>query len=160
MPAPVKEIVAKLYKPPADGGRQILVTSRAVAEKLPRVPGVALISITAPGRPIADVDGFDLVLRMSFADVDFLAKRASMKASRLGQEIFSVKHAEEIKRFVCELPGSVRTLLIHCEGGYSRSAGVALALHQLCGYQTDLRHLKEANPSIVQLMTGRFRWGS
>jgi len=68
-----------------------------------------------------------------------------------------VKHAEEIKRFVSELPGSVMTLVIHCEGGYSRSAGVALALHQLWGYQTDMGYLKDANPSVVQLMTGRVR---
>lgn len=41
--------------------------------------------------------------------------------------------------------------------GFSRSCAVAVALHRLYGYQAELRHLSQANPSIVRVMIGDAR---
>ena len=76
----LKVVVDKLYHPPTDGRRQVFALSRPEAEKLPRLPTVAMISITAPERPIASIDGFAYLLRLSFADVDFLNPLLSKKA--------------------------------------------------------------------------------
>jgi len=92
---------------------------------------------------VADGEGLDFLLKISFSDVHPLVKGTSKKASHLGQEMFTVKRVEAIKRLVGELSESVKTWVIHCEGGYSRSADVAFALYQLSGYRTDLGYLKE-----------------
>ncbi|WP_261531385.1 hypothetical protein [Burkholderia multivorans] len=54
----LQDIVGKLYKPPVNGMRQVFALSRGDAEKLPRLPSIAVISVTAPERPLARVDGF------------------------------------------------------------------------------------------------------
>jgi len=58
----LRDIVDKLYKPPADGVRQVFALSRSEAEKLPRLPSIAVISVTAPERPLASLDGFEHLL--------------------------------------------------------------------------------------------------
>lgn len=83
----LKDVIGSLYKP-STGSRQAFALPRADAEQLPRLPSVAVISITAPERPPAAVGGFEYLLRLSFADVDFLnpgcrpeRKRKSMPLS-------------------------------------------------------------------------------
>ncbi|WP_255371148.1 hypothetical protein [Cupriavidus sp. YR651] len=148
----MKDAIDKLYKPPRDGKRQVLAVSRDVAEKLPRLESVAVISVTAPGRQLASLDGFNQVLRLSFADVDFMNPELSARAKEKLADSFRPEHAVAILRFVVELPGEVATVVVHCEGGYSRSAAIALGLHRLYGYAADVKHLGEANPSIVRQM--------
>lgn len=53
MPLQLKDAIDKLYRPPKDGTRQVLAVSRGVAERLPRLESVAVISVTAPERPLA-----------------------------------------------------------------------------------------------------------
>lgn len=50
--------------------------------------------------------------------------------------------------------------VVHCESGFSRSCAVALALHEHNGFATDLATLKEANPSILELMRAVRRQGT
>ncbi|CAL62345.1 Hypothetical protein HEAR2210 [Herminiimonas arsenicoxydans] len=64
----LKDVIGSLYKPSA-GVRQAFALPRADAEQLPRLPSVAVISITAPERPPAAVDGFEHLLRLIFAAV-------------------------------------------------------------------------------------------
>lgn len=71
MPRRLQDIVSKLYRPPV-GVRQVFALSRDDAERLPRLASIAVISITAPERQEAQLDGFTYVLRLSFADVDFM----------------------------------------------------------------------------------------
>ncbi|SOZ36203.1 conserved hypothetical protein [Cupriavidus neocaledonicus] len=153
----LKGVIAALYRRPDDGIRQVFALSRDEAERLPRLPWVAIISIIAPGRHPANVDGFEHVVRASFADVDFLSPNLSQRARASLGEAFTVEQAQVIRRFVESLPSDVTSVVIHCEGGYSRSCAVALALHRLYGYHVVLRRLAQTNPSVVILMMGEGR---
>ncbi|WP_150738264.1 hypothetical protein [Pandoraea anapnoica] len=152
MPQRLKEVIDCLYKPPTDGGRQVFALSRADAEKLPRLPSVAVISITAPERPPANLDGFTRLLRLTFADVDFLSPNLSERARGKLIHAFSEEHRNSIRSFVEALPDEISSVVVHCEGGYSRSCAIAVALRQLYGYHTELQHLSNANSSIVDVM--------
>lgn len=152
MPLQLRDAIDKLYRPPRDGARQVLAVSRSIAEKLPRLESVAVISVTAPGRPPASLDGFKQVLRLSFADVDFLNPELSARAKEKLADAFRPGHAEMIREFVEGLPSEVATVVVHCEGGYSRSCAIALGLHRLYGYETDAKLLTEANPSVLHAM--------
>ena len=150
----LQDIHSKLYRPPTDGRRQVFTLSRSDAEKLPQLPSIAVISITAPERPPANIGSFTHVLRLSFADVDFLNPDLSAKARGKLSHAFTDAHRHAICSFVEALPDEIASLVIHCEGGYSRSCAIAIALRQLYGYNVELQHLSEANPSIVRVMTG------
>ncbi|QOH34629.1 hypothetical protein C7S14_5840 [Burkholderia cepacia] len=144
--------MGKLYKPPADGSRQVFALSRSDAEKLPRLPSIAVISVTAPERPPASLDGFAHLLRLSFADVDFLSPNFSNKSRGKLVHAFTAEQALAIHSFVEGLPTEVLSVVVHCEGGYSRSCAIALALHRLYGYQAEIEYLSQANPSVVRMM--------
>ncbi|CAJ0700283.1 MULTISPECIES: hypothetical protein [Burkholderiaceae] len=149
----LQDIVGKLYKPPLDGIRQVFALSRADAEKLPQLPSIAVISITAPERPPANIGDFVHVLRLSFADVDFLNPELSKRARENLAHAFTLEQSQAIRSFVEGLPVEVKSLVVHCEGGYSRSCAVAVVLHRLYGYHAEVLHLAQANQSIVRLMT-------
>lgn len=153
MPLQLKDAIDKLYRPPRDGKRQVLAISRGVAEKLPRLESVAVISVTAPGRPLASLDGFTQILRLSFADVDFMNPELSARARERLADAFRPEHAKAIRRFVEGLPTEVATVVVHCEGGYSRSCAIAMTLHQMYGYQADIATLHQANRSVLRLLT-------
>lgn len=148
------EVVGKLYKPPADGSRQVFALPRSDAEKLPRLPSIAVISVTAPERPLASLDGFAHLLRLSFEDVDFLSPNLSNKSRGKLAHAFTAEQAQAIHSFVEALPIDVVSIVVHCEGGYSRSCAIALALHRLYGYQAEIKHFSQANPSVVRMMVG------
>lgn len=111
------EILSRLYRPPEDGIRQVLALSRHNAEKLPRLPSIAIISITSPERPLANLDGFDNLLRLGFEDVDFLNPGISMKARKKLDHAFTAVQAKAIRSFVSALPEEIRSIIVHCEGG-------------------------------------------
>ncbi|CAJ0783983.1 hypothetical protein [Ralstonia chuxiongensis] len=150
----LQDILSKLYRPPADGRRQVFALSRADAEKLPELESIAVISVTAPERPPASIAGFAHVLRLSFADVDFLNPGLSARAKEKLPHAFTVEHGSAIRTFVETLPPEIASVVVHCEGGYSRSCAIAVALHQLYGYHAELPLLSQANPSIVRVLTG------
>lgn len=147
----LKDVIGSLFKPPS-GPRQAFALSRADAEQLPRLPSIAVISITAPEKPPAALDGFEHLLRLSFADVDFLNPDLSERAKEKIPAAFTVGHADQIRSFIAQLPDSITSIAVHCEGGFSRSCAVVLALHKLHGYRVDLEELGKANPSIVQVL--------
>ncbi|VVE37670.1 hypothetical protein PCO31110_04023 [Pandoraea communis] len=147
-----KNLVTLLYKP-QPGPRRVLAMSRADAERLPAIPTVAVISITAPERPPAKLSDFRNVLRLSFSDVDHLNPAISTRAREKLANAFTLRQADEIRAFVEGLPTSIESIVVHCEGGYSRSCAVALGLHRLYGYQVDIEAMTHANPSVVQLIT-------
>lgn len=147
----LKDVIGSLYKPPP-GPRQAFALPRADAEQLPRLPSVAVISITAPERPPAALDGFEHLLRLSFADVDFLNPDISARAKEKIPTAFTQAHAQQIRSFIEQLPPTIKSVVVHCEGGFSRSCAVVLCLHKLYGYQVDLSDLEQANPSIVRVL--------
>lgn len=154
----LKRIISQLYRPPGVGSpRQVVALSRAAAEQLPRIPTLAVVSITGPGRPPAKLDGIEHVLRLSFADIDFLSPDLSTRARASIKERFTPEHAATIAAFVDDLPDAIRTVVVHCEGGYSRSCAVALALRHTHGFKADVSQLLDANPSIWSVMTNKPR---
>lgn len=151
MPQQFSEVVNLLYKPPA-GRRQVFALSRQQAERLPRLQSIAIISITSPERPLASLEGFSHLLRLRFADVDFLNPNLSKRAQSRLSDSFRADQAREIHAFIRGLPDNVPSVVVHCEGGFSRSCAVALSIHRLYGYDTEVQHLTEANPSILKTM--------
>ncbi|CBJ42255.1 conserved protein of unknown function [Ralstonia solanacearum CFBP2957] len=149
----LQDILSKLHRPPSDGMRQVFALSRADAERLPELQSIAVISITAPERPAANIASFVHVLRLSFADVDFLNPELSARAKEKLPHAFTAEHGSAIRTFVETLPPEIASVVVHCEGGYSRSCAIAVALHRLYGYHAELPHLSQANPSIVRVMT-------
>ncbi|MCZ2897044.1 hypothetical protein MTR01_23790 [Burkholderia thailandensis] len=150
----LQDVLGKLYRPPGDGTRQVFALSRSDAERLPQLSSIAVISITAPERPPANIGDFAHVLRLSFADVDFLNPELSDRARSKLPDAFTEAQAQEIRAFVEALPAEIESVVIHCEGGYSRSCGVAAALHQLYGYAVAPQHLVDANMSVARTITG------
>lgn len=148
----LSEVIAALHRVPISGVRRAFALSRAEAERLPPLSAVAIISITTPGKPPATLNSFDHLLRLSCADVDFLSTELSPRARAKLSEAFTANQAEEIRQFAVSLPSEVHTVVIHCEGGYSRSCAIALALHRLYGYEVEIDRLSDANPSILSLM--------
>lgn len=153
----LQDVLGKLYRPPLDGTREVFALSRADAEKLPQLPSIAVISITAPERPPANIGDFVHVLRLSFADVDFLNPELSRRAREKLAHAFTAQQSHAIRSFVEALPREITSLVVHCEGGYSRSCAVAVALHRLYGFRAELQHLAQANPSIVCVMMEHVR---
>lgn len=149
----LRSVVSKLYRPTVKNGRQVFALSRANAERLPRLSAVAVISITALNRPFAALDGVEFLLRLQFEDVDFLNPELSARAKEKLPGAFTARQAALICDFVEGLPESVHTIVVHCEGGFSRSCAVALGLQRLYGYQVEADRLQQANPSVVQVLT-------
>lgn len=144
----VKDVISKLYRPPRQG-RRVFALSRAEAEKIPLITGVAAISITAPEKAPAELPPYKYLLRLSFADVDFLGELSARAAEKLPAAM-TRQNAKAILEFVQALPSSIHSLVIHCEGGFSRSAGVVLALKELYGYEVEEERLGLANQSVMK----------
>lgn len=125
--------------------------SRDDAERVPLIEGVAMISITAPEKGPAQIPEYEHLLRLSFADVDFLGELSARATEKLPAAM-TEDDAEDILRFVQALPETVHTLVVHCEGGFSRSAGVVKALKELYGYEAEDAKLVQANPSVMKIL--------
>lgn len=101
------------------------VLNRTLAESVGHTSPHAVISITDPTAPDCDLQGDAKnrvdVLRLKFHDVD---------AEGTNCLCMTQEQADRIAGFVAEMAGSrsVRLFVIHCEAGYSRSAGVAAAI--------------------------------
>ena len=80
----------------------------------------AIISVSNPEARIVDFprnDNIVAVLYLSFADT-----------SDEGPESFNASHAEEIRDFLQDVMGRIDRLIVQCEFGVSRSAGIAAAI--------------------------------
>ena len=146
----LKAVIDELYRPAQR--RKVFALSRAEAESLPRLPTMAVISITAPERPSANLDGFEHLLRLSFVDVDHLGTELSARASDKVSRTFTAEQAKQVLSFVTGLPPGILSIVAHCEGGYSRSCAVAYMLNELYGYTVELERLQNANPSVIKML--------
>ena len=147
----LKSVISKLYRP-SSTGRQVFALSRADAERIPALPSVAMISITASDKGPAQLEGFEYLLRLSFADVDFKSKDLSARARERLPEAFKPAQASEIVDFIKALPQDVQTIVVHCEGGFSRSCAVAQFLQDRLGYKTEPERLTKANRSVYETL--------
>jgi predicted protein tyrosine phosphatase len=102
---------------------KFVVLSRLQALKLDLSEPHAVISIREPGSDapaIPENGSCRGVLRLSFHDVD--------RPEPAKEILFTLEHANEICDFVSRVREEITTLVVHCEAGISRSAGVAAAL--------------------------------
>ena len=115
------------------------VLDRSLARTTTHEEPYAVISITDPQlkHPVlADSSYCKAVLRLQFSDVsnDFPMLRGTAHIAA-----FTPATARQIVDFVREqMQNDVRLLIVHCEAGMSRSAGVATALSQF--YNHDETH--------------------
>jgi predicted protein tyrosine phosphatase len=104
---------------------RVLFVSQARAEAMKPPQSTALVSITDPGAPAAQLQpGWSRILRVAFDDIDPVSF----------PDDYSDRHAMSddlgllIACFVCELGSSHRRIVVHCKYGVSRSAAVAKAI--------------------------------
>lgn len=152
----LKDLIAHLYHP-IPGQRQVLAVSRAEAEQLPPLASVAVISVTAPGKPAAKLTSFTHVLRLSFADVDSDRRDLSDRERKKLPDAFRPDQAAAVLQFLQGLPATVTSIVVHCEGGYSRSSAIVRGLAELYGYQDFAPHARSANPSVLALLLSTHR---
>jgi len=93
------------------------------------------------------------VLRLEFYDIDMLSitnagyKHAIQESG--GEGLFTDEQALQIVDFVNEMKGKVEVLVCHCEGGISRSSGVAAALSLMInGSDNEIFHNDKYIPNM------------
>lgn len=109
----------------------IIVTSRKyISDMASHCPdNHIIISITENTMQFADIDSNDKclgILRLKFGDIDTKEFADAMNAT-----LFSEEQARHILGFVKAHYDDIETIIINCDAGISRSAGVALALHRI-----------------------------
>ena len=110
------------------GGPEVIVASRSAAESYTPSPEAVAISVRSPRSHAAALpDGFGNVLRLSFDDVE---------EPRPNCEVLSDGDAERIARFLV-FNRNAKKLLIHCEAGVSRSAGIKLGIMDALNWTTE-----------------------
>lgn len=119
----------------------------------------AVISITDPGQPLADIKlgkAVKSIFRLSFYDLntDFTSRDKS---------VFYPAAKEEdvigLKEFVDSFQeNGITTLIIHCGAGISRSAGVAAAVEEYLGLPNTIwrNDLYEPNYHVYRLALKEF----
>lgn len=100
---------------------QIINTSQECAERISPNSNTALISIISPGSSRSFKQQWKNFLPLEFNDAIYSGNK---------NKIFTKKDAAKIKDFVKELPKTIDTIIVHCEGGISRSAAVAKYLSE------------------------------
>lgn len=113
---------------------EIIVTSRERLEKYPYIPSshFSVISITDPDEPLVRLPSnsvFSPVLRLKFHDTDKEKDEWINRFNKL-ETIYGITNiqAYEISEFVKENWNSSDYMIVQCEAGISRSAGVAAAI--------------------------------
>lgn len=103
---------------------KIFVMSRREAEKIKENNGktIAIISITDPGTEIININNklYDDILKIQFYDLE----EPIVNYAR----VLSNKDSNKIAKFALKHWNKIEYLVIQCEAGISRSAGVAGAI--------------------------------
>ena len=109
--------------------KNVLSMSKATAAKCLPVPGRAFISIVEPKEERPSFEGWEHVLRLTFHDTDAHANGGQTWAVNPLPEgnytSFSIAHADEIIKFLDNLPDDIVEVFVHCHAGISRSTAVA-----------------------------------
>ncbi|MBS1143068.1 MAG: hypothetical protein H6R14_474 [Proteobacteria bacterium] len=128
---------------------KVYFASRELAESLIGKPSMAVISITDPGSPPANLHAqFEHILRLAFFDA--VPADEFLPAPLPG--MFDYVMARQIVNFVHALHQSPETVsvLVHCEYGVSRSAAVALFVEAYAGAPLISREFTgEANQWVI-----------
>jgi predicted protein tyrosine phosphatase len=132
---------------------KVYFASRELAESLIGKPSMAIISITDPGSPPANLHAqFEHILRLAFYDA--VPADEYLPAPMPG--MFDYRMARQISTFVQDLhnaPDPI-SVLVHCEYGVSRSAAVALFVEAYSGAPLISREFSgEANQWVVNQLS-------
>ena len=123
---------------------KIKVLSREGFEKFESNESFIAISITDPNSEKVKIASKPLdILSLQFYDLD-----KDTEVFPYSRFIFTVNQAEQILNFVKEYKNDVNLIVIHCEAGISRSAGVAGAL-SLIFNGTDQYYFKHYLPNML-----------
>jgi predicted protein tyrosine phosphatase len=113
----------------------------------------AVISITDPDYPEASLQLDPLrvgVLRLQFHDISHTPEEFASLVRRPERDHYilpTADHARQIVRFVRAMAPRVEKIVIHCEAGISRSAGVGAALAS-CLKQPDIHFYDHGIPNV------------
>ena len=102
---------------------QVIFTNRRTAEARPGDPAWAVISISQPGDPAQLIDGWHSVHRVEFHDAD--PDRTTTRKRKEARVVMDAQQAKQIIKFVKDVAPEVVGIMVHCQGGISRSAAVA-----------------------------------
>lgn len=133
---------------------KILVMGRKSAEQFKSNENYIMISITSPYSPIADIELKEplmAILRLSFHDWDTKEKEVVEKTNSLESKqmiYFNEDMAKEVLLFVMCYINYVNLIVVHCEAGISRSAGVAGAIAKCFG-KDDSYYFKHYIPNML-----------
>jgi predicted protein tyrosine phosphatase len=107
--------------------RRVIFVSQRRAEQMKPPKDAAIISITDPSLPAAQLrGGWAAVLRVCFVDADPVTFQDEGDAPGS----ISEDEVAEIAAFAARQASSCRLLVVHCRHGVSRSAAVARAICQ------------------------------
>ena len=139
----------RLYEQQENKKVEILVYSRGAIERVApqEVPHI-IISITSRVDDVPKIPSNSLclgTLGLTFADADATAGPATSRLAITESDLFSTLQAGEIWSFVRKHLHYIQRIVVHCDGGISRSAGVAGALS------------KALNGNDEEFFSGRFK---
>ncbi len=131
--------------------KQVFFASRQMAESLNGRPDIAVISITDPGTPEAQLcTSFHSILRLQFFDA--VPADEYLPAPH---GLFERPMARQVSEFVQTLgtgPMPI-SVLVHCEYGISRSAAIALFVEAWSGAPLEAREFAcDANEWVIDRM--------
>ena len=137
---------------------KILVMGRKSAEQFKSTENYVMISITSPYSPQANIELKEPlmgILRLSFHDWNEKEKEIVEKTNSIESKkmiYFNKEMAQEILLFVMCYIKYVDLIVVHCEAGISRSAGVAGAIAKcFCG--DDSYYFKHYIPNTLVYKT-------
>ena len=142
---------------------KILVMGRKSAEQFKSDEKYIMISITSPYAPIANIELKEplmAILRLSFHDWDDKEKEIVEKTNSLESKsmiYFNAEMAREILLFIMCYIETVNLIVVHCEAGISRSAGVASAIAKCFG-EDDSYYFKHYIPNMLVYNTILKTW--
>lgn len=130
---------------------RVFFASRQMAESLDGRPDIAVISITDPGTPEAQLSpSFHGVLRLQFFDA--VPADEYLPAPH---GLFERPMARQVSEFVQTLGAGTMpvSVLVHCEYGISRSAAIALFVEAWSGAPLEAREFAcDANEWVIDRM--------
>ena len=110
--------------------RRVIFVSQRQAESMRPPRAAALISITDPHRPLANLSSnWTAVLRVAFDDVDAI----TFPGQDLQLREISACQVADIAGFIAAEWPRCKRFVVHCRHGVSRSAAVAKAIAEASG---------------------------
>lgn len=140
---------------PLNSHREVIFISHREAEALQPEPGVAMVSITDPGKPPALLGAWDQVYRDSFFDGGY-----SEDAIHIHKDEFRMRYcsyidseqATNLKAFIDQLVMSgAQKIYVHCYFGRSRSGAVAKYLADHHGFESN-KKIESPNMTVYRLL--------